>query len=359
MVHNFYSGPAVLPHAALKRAADEFFDFAETGLSVMEVSHRSKEFDGLINEAESLLRRLMDIPKNYHVLFLPGGASLQFGMVPMNFLQPTETADFILTGGWSEKALTEATHFGKARVAFTDKSGGYRRIPQNDEIHLSDSSKYVHMTTNNTLFGTQWHYVPQTYGRPLIADMSSDIASRPIDVSQFDLIYAGAQKNLGPSGLVVVIIKDEFLKTARNDLTTMLSYKTHAENKSLYNTPNTWAIYMLRNVLSWLDEQGGLSSISELNSAKAKLIYDVIDEFPSFYKGHAEISSRSLMNITWTMLDETLEKKFLIEAEKRNLLGLKGHRSVGGMRASCYNALPLSSARYLADFMREFAKTNN
>lgn len=356
MVHNFYSGPAVLPAPAIKRAAEELNNFSGTGLSVMEISHRSKEFDALILEAEALLRKLMAIPRDHHVLFLSGGASLQFGMIPMNFLTKDQTADYILTGGWSEKALAEAKLFGRTHVAFTDSPSGYRRTPKDQEIDYSASSRYVHMTTNNTLYGTQWHHIPETKGRPLIADMSSDIASRPMDVSKFDLIYAGAQKNLGPSGLVVVIIKDEFLKSARNDLTTMLSYKTHAEHKSLYNTPNTWGIYMLRNVLSWLDNLGGLEEIARRNALKAKLIYDVIDRYKGFYRGHADLDSRSLMNLTWTMASEDLEKKFFAGAEKLNLIGLKGHRSVGGMRASCYNALEVSSAQTLADYMAEFAK---
>jgi phosphoserine aminotransferase len=358
VVHNFYAGPAVLPASALKRAAEEFFDFAGTGMSVMEISHRSKPFENLNNEAQALMRELLGIPQNYKILFLQGGASLQFGMLPMNFLTKNTSADYILTGGWSEKAQKEAKLFGNTKVPFSSKETKFNRIPKQHELNLDPNAAYVHLTTNNTLFGTQWHYLPEVGNVPLVADMSSDMMWKKLDVSKFAMIYAGAQKNLGPSGVTVVIIRDDFLEKCNPGLSTMLSYKTHAENNSLYNTPPTFGIYMLRNVLAWQKEIGGLAEVERRNLEKAKVIYDAIDGNPNMYKGHAEKDSRSTMNITWTMPNADLENKFHKEAEALNMLGLKGHRDVGGCRASTYNALPLESAKALAAFMNEFAKKN-
>jgi phosphoserine aminotransferase len=357
-VHNFYSGPSVLPKAALERAREELLDFASTGMSVMEISHRSDAFDRLIKEAESLLRDVLNVPKNYRILFTQGGASLQFGLIPMNFLEPEASADYILTGGWSEKALQEAKLLGKTRVVYTGAPGHYRHIPKQSELDLSPEAAYVHMTSNNTLYGTQWQKTPDTKGVPLIADMSSDIASKPIDITKYSLIYAGAQKNIGPSGLVVVLVEDSFLATAQDKLPTMLKYKTLADHSSLYNTPNTWGIYMLRNVLDWIKSSGGTKAMALRNQEKADLIYTAIDEYPSLYLGHADKESRSLMNITWTLPSLDLEKKFLSGAEAQNLIGLNGHRSVGGIRASTYNALPLSSVEALRHYMLSFAKTH-
>ncbi|MEI8025591.1 MAG: 3-phosphoserine/phosphohydroxythreonine transaminase [Pseudomonadota bacterium] len=357
-VHNFYSGPSVLPKAALERAKAELLNFAGTGMSVMEISHRSDAFDQLIKEAEALLREVMRVPKNFKVLFMSGGASLQFGLVPMNFLRAGDSADYILTGGWSEKALKEAKSLGQTRVSYTGASHLYRHIPKQSELDLSPKARYVHMTSNNTLFGTQWHQVPDTQGVPLIADMSSDIASKPIDITKFSLIYAGAQKNIGPSGLVVVLVEENFLATAQDNLPTMLKYKTYAEHDSLYNTPNTWGIYMLRNVLDWIKSNGGTEALAIRNQEKAGLIYGMIDEYPSLYLGHADKESRSLMNITWTLPSDKLEKEFLKGAEEQNLIGLSGHRSVGGIRASTYNALPLASVEALKHYMQNFAKAH-
>lgn len=357
-VHNFYSGPSVLPKAALERAKAELLNFADTGMSVMEISHRSDAFDQLMKEAEALLREVMKVPKNYKVLFMSGGASLQFGLVPMNFLRTGDSADYILTGGWSEKALKEAKSLGQTRVSYTGAADLYRHIPKQSELDLSPKARYVHMTSNNTLFGTQWHHPPDTQGVPLIADMSSDIASKPIDITKYSMIYAGAQKNIGPSGLVVVLVEENFLATAQDNLTTMLKYKTYAEHDSLYNTPNTWGIYMLRNVLDWIKSSGGTEALAIRNQEKAGLIYGMIDEYPSLYLGHADKESRSLMNITWTLPSDKLEKEFLKGAEEQNLIGLSGHRSVGGIRASTYNALPLASVEALKHYMQNFAKAH-
>jgi len=354
-VHNFYSGPAVLPKYALDRAHQELYNFSNTGMSVMEISHRSKEFNDLILEAERLLRELLKIPANYHVVFLPGGASLQFDLIPVNFLESNGSADYIVTGGWGERALEEACKVGSARIAFSGKSETYRRIPKDHEISLDPKASYIHLTTNNTLYGTQWHYLPECRGIPLIADMSSDIASRPVDISKFSMIYAGAQKNLGPSGIVVAIIQDKFLERIPQNLPTLFSYRAHCEHKSLLNTPNTWGIYMLRNVLAWIQQEGGVETLSERNRVKAKMVYDLVDKYPSFYLGHADKESRSLMNITWKLPNKDLEDEFLKGAESRQLIGLKGYRTVGGIRASTYNALPIESAKALAAYMEEFA----
>ena len=354
-VHNFYSGPAVLPKSALVRAQQELFNFSSSGMSVMEISHRSKEFNDLILEAESLLRQLLKVPGDYHVVFLPGGASLQFDLIPLNFLGSSRSADYILTGGWAERAFEEASKVGSPRVAFSGKTEMYRRIPQDHEISFDPNASYVHLTSNNTLYGTQWRHLPECNGVPLIADMSSDIASYPIDISKYSMIYAGAQKNLGPSGLVVAIIQDKFLSRVPENLPTMFSYRTHCEHKSLFNTPNTWGIYMLRNVLAWIQQEGGVEALSLRNTLKAQLVYELIDKYPSFYLGHADKESRSLMNITWALPNKALEDEFLKGAESRQLIGLKGYRTVGGIRASVYNALPVESVKILASYMDEFA----
>lgn len=354
-VHNFYSGPAVLPKYALDRAHQELYNFSNTGMSVMEISHRSKEFNDLILEAESLLRELLKIPADYQVVFLPGGASLQFDLIPVNFLGSNGSADYIVTGGWGERALEEACKVGSARIAFSGKSENYRTIPKDHQISLDPKASYIHLTTNNTLYGTQWHHLPECRGIPLIADMSSDIASRPIDISKFSMIYAGAQKNLGPSGVVVAIIQDKFLEHIPQNLPTLFSYRAHCEHKSLLNTPNTWGIYMLRNVLAWIQQEGGVETLSARNKYKAHLVYDLIDKYPSFYLGHADKESRSLMNITWKLPSKDLEDEFLKGAESRQLIGLKGYRTVGGIRASTYNALPIESAKALAAYMDAFA----
>lgn len=353
-VHNFYAGPATLPLPALERAQRELLDFAGTGMSVMEISHRSKEYEAVHEEAEALLRELMGIPSNYHVLFLQGGASLQFAMVPMNLLGPGMKADYVLTDEWSSKALKEASRFGEVREAATSEDTGFDRIPW--QLELDPEAAYVHITSNNTLYGTQYQEFPDTEGVPLVADMSSDICSRPFDLSPFGLIYAGAQKNLGPAGVTVVIIRDDLLANCRQDLATMLSYPIHAKNRSLYNTPPTFGIYMLRNVLDCFRQEGGLEVIARRNREKASLVYDAIDRYPDVYRGHAHLDSRSEMTVTFRLRREELEASFLAEAEAQSLIGLKGHRLVGGFRAALYNAMSLDGVTALVEHMERFAE---
>ena len=353
-VYNFYAGPATMPLPVLERAREELLDFAGTGMSVMEISHRSKEYEAVHAEAEALLRELMAIPSNYHVLFLQGGASLQFAMAPMNLLGPGARADYVLTDVWSTKAYDEARRFGEVRVAADAEDTGFDRIPW--QLELDPEARYVHITSNNTLYGTQYQEAPDTDGIPLVADMSSDIASRPLDLSPYGLIYAGAQKNLGPSGVTVVIIRDDFLAQSREDLPTMLSYRTHAKNRSLYNTPPTFAIYMLRNVLDWMRQEGGLEVLAKRNREKASLVYDAIDRHPDVYRGHAHLDSRSEMTVTFRLRQESLEQSFLAQAEARGLVGLEGHRLVGGFRASLYNAMTLEGVEALVEHMDRFAE---
>ena len=356
--YNFNAGPATLPEEVLLKAQKEFLDFEGSHMSVMELSHRSKEYSKVHDKASALLRELMEIPPDYEILFLQGGASLQFSMVPMNLLDRNLGASYILTGSWSEKALKEAKKVGPVEIAASTKESGYHAIPPLEDIHWKKETSYVHLTSNNTIYGTQWQEYPQTGQIPLIADMSSDILSKKIDVSRFGLIYAGAQKNLGPSGVTVVIIRKDLIKHD-DSLPTMLSYETHANSKSLYNTPPTLAIYLLSLVLEWAKDQGGVSQIEKNNQQKAKLIYDAIDESNGFYAGHASLESRSHMNITFTLPSSELTEKFLQEAGNAGFIGLSGHRSVGGCRASIYNAVPVEHCLILAEFMKKFQKTNS
>jgi len=354
-VMNFNAGPAALPLSALERAQSELLDLAGTGMSVMEHSHRGKAYEAVHNEAIGLVKELLGVPDDYDVLLLQGGASQQFAVVPMNLLPAGKSADYILTGSWSQKAYKEAKTVGTVRVAAsTEKDKKFGRIPAQSELELDPNAAYVHLTSNNTIFGTQWHSFPDTGKVPLVADMSSDIAWRPIDVSKFGLIYAGAQKNLGPSGLVVVIVKKELVAAGRQDIPNIFQYRTHAENNSLYNTPPTFSIYMLRNVLEEVKKAGGLAAQEKRNREKAKAIYDVIDARSDFYSSPVEKDSRSMMNVVFTLKTPELEAEFLAEAKKLKMEGLKGHRSVGGMRASIYNAVPLEWCQALGDFMRKF-----
>jgi phosphoserine aminotransferase len=356
-IFNFSAGPAVLPVPVLERAREEMLSLPGVGMSVMEISHRSKPFQAIIDGAESGLRGLLGIPEGYRVLFLQGGASLQFSMVPMNFLPEGASADYIITGSWGKKALKEAKKEGVASVAADMADSGYNRIPARDELKLDSSAAYVHMTSNETIEGVEWKEDPMVGDVPLVCDASSDICSRPIDVSKYALIYAGAQKNLGPSGVTVVILRDDMLGRSRDGLSTMLDYRTHVENNSLYNTPNTWGIYILNLVCEWAREQGGLEAIHRRNEEKARRIYDAIDA-TAFYRGHAVAESRSIMNVTFRLPSEELEKKFASDATAQGLDGLKGHRSVGGIRASIYNAFPLEGVDALVQFMREFERVN-
>ncbi|MDN5293679.1 MAG: phosphoserine aminotransferase [Eubacteriales bacterium] len=355
-VFNFNPGPATLPLPVLEEAQRELLNYKGTGMSILETSHRSKEYEAINAETEALLKEILEIPDNYRVLFLQGGATMQFDMVPLNFLTEGATADYILTGSFAEKAYKEAQKVGNVHVAASTKDENYRRIVRFDEIKLSENPAYVHITSNNTIFGTQWKEFPDFGDIPLIADMSSDILSRRIDVKKFALIYAGAQKNLGPAGVTVVIIRDDMIARSNKKLPSMLRYDVHAENNSLYNTPPVFAVYMVNLVLKWVKNQGGLAVIEKINEEKASYLYEVIDESEGFYAGHAEKDSRSLMNVTFRLPSEELEKKFIAEAAEKGLKGLKGHRSVGGIRASIYNAMPVEGCRRLAEFMRDFYK---
>lgn len=357
-VFNFSAGPAVLPLPVLEEAQRDLLALPGVGMSVLEISHRSKPFEAIIQAAEADIRTLAAIPDDYHVLFLQGGASLQFSMVPMNLLPPGGKADYILTGSWSKKAMKEAQKAGGVNVAGSTEQENFARIPRQDELKLAPEAAYVHITTNNTIFGTQWSREPEVGDVPLVADASSDVFCRPVDIRKYGLIYAGAQKNLGPAGVTLVIIRNDLLARSPSGLPTMLDYNTHAKQKSLYNTPPAFAVYLVGLVAKWLLGQGGLEAISRKNEEKAKILYDVIDS-TDFYRGHAEPRSRSLMNVTFRLPSEELEKQFVSEAVKAGLDGLKGHRSVGGIRASIYNAFPRQGVDALASFMKEFAQTHS
>ncbi|WP_042456534.1 3-phosphoserine/phosphohydroxythreonine transaminase [Neobacillus dielmonensis] len=356
--YNFNAGPSALPLPVLDKAQQELIDFRGTGMSVMELSHRSAAYEEVHNQAIALLKELLSIPEDYEVLFVQGGASLQFSMIPMNFLKSEQQAGYIMTGSWSEKAFSEAKLFGNPYHVASTKEGKYRRIPSLDELKFNSDDAYVHLTSNNTIYGTQWQKFPDTENVPLVADMSSDIFSKPFDVSKFALIYAGAQKNLGPSGVTVVIIRKDLLEKANANIPTMLKYSTFSKNNSLYNTPPTFGIYMLGEVLNWAKSIGGIEEIARRNEEKAKLIYDAIDQSNGFYLGHAEKDSRSLMNITFRLKDEELEKQFLAEAKKEGFIGVNGHRSVGGCRASTYNAVPYEACKAFSQFMVQFQQIN-
>lgn len=353
---NFNPGPAALPFDVLDQAREELVDYQGKGLSVMEMSHRSPEYEAIHNDTMEQVRKLLQVPDSYKILLLQGGASLQFGMVPMNFLSSDRSAGYVLTGSWSEKALKEAKTIGQAYTAATTEDEGYRRIPE--EIEFQKETSYVHITSNNTIYGTQWGSFPDTGEIPLIADMSSDIFSKPFDVNDFGLLYAGAQKNLGPSGVTLAIVRDELAQSGNDDIPTLMKYTTHIGKNSLYHTPPTFGIYMLGLVTHWIRDRGGLSKMQEINAEKANLLYDVIDNSDGFYRGHAEKESRSHMNVTFRLPSEELEKAFLAQAKEEGFLGLNGHRSVGGCRASIYNAVPLESCRTLRDFMVTFQKQN-
>jgi phosphoserine aminotransferase len=356
--YNFNAGPAAIPLEVLQRAQEELVDYRGIGMSVMEISHRSKEFELINDEAQSLLKELLNIPSGYKVLFLQGGASTQFAMIPMNLLSAGKSAAFVHTGSWAEKAYKEAKLFGNAVIAASSEADKFTSVPALSDIQIPNDTAYLHITSNETIGGIQYREFPQTGSVPLIADMSSDIVSRPIDVSKFALIYAGAQKNLGPSGVTVVIARDELLQNSPKSLPTMLRYDTHVDNNSLYNTPPAYSVYMVKLVLEWIKEKGGLQTIEQLNKDKANLIYSAIDQSGGFYQGVAARDYRSLMNITFRMGDENLEKQFIKDSEGLGFIGLKGHRSVGGLRASTYNAVPYESCLALQQFMVEFQKRN-
>jgi len=356
-IFNFSAGPAVLPLSVLERAQKDLVSFPGAGMSVLEMSHRSAPFDKIIKEAEADLRTLLGIPGNYKVLFVQGGASLQFSMVPMNLLPKGKSADYILTGSWSQLALKEAKKVGDTRVAATTEDSNFNRIPAQDELKLDANAAYAHFTSNNTIYGTQWKTEPDAGSVPLVCDASSDILSRPLDINKYGLIYAGAQKNAGPAGVTIVIIRDDLIEKVPAGLASLLDYRLIAEKESLYNTPPCFAIYIAGLVFKWLlDEVGGLENIQKRNEEKAKILYDAIDASSEFYRGHAEPGSRSLMNVTYRLPTEELEKRFAKESTAAGLDGLKGHRSVGGIRASIYNAFPREGVLKLVKFMQDFAK---
>ncbi|MBU1712758.1 MAG: 3-phosphoserine/phosphohydroxythreonine transaminase [Proteobacteria bacterium] len=356
-IYNFNAGPAALPLSVLEEVKESFLNFAGSGMSIIEMSHRSKLFDEVINNAVARTKRLLKLDDNYHVLFLQGGASLQFAMIPMNLLPDGRTADYVDTGTWSTKAIKEAQILGKkVNVAASSKDKNFSYIPKN--IQFNSDAVYVHITSNNTIKGTQWAAFPDTNGIPIIADMSSDIMSRRFDPKPFGLIYAGAQKNIGPAGVCMVIVREDLLKMVPDNLPSMLKYTTFSSSNSLYNTPSCFSIYVIQLVLKWLEETiGGLDKIEAINMEKARLLYETFDS-GSFYKGTAEKGSRSLMNVTFRLPSEDLEGKFIQEAAKNGLAGLKGHRSVGGCRASIYNATTLDAIKALTGFMKEFEKKN-
>ena len=355
-VYNFSAGPAVLPLSVLEHVQRDLLALPGVGMSILEISHRSKAFEAILAQAEADIRALANIPANYKVLFLQGGASLQFTMVPMNLLTPGSTADYIDAGSWGEKAIKEAKKVGTVNIAASTKGENYSRVPRQDELKLTAGAAYVHMTSNNTIEGTEYKELPQVGDVPLVSDTSSDMFSRPIDVARHALIYSGAQKNMGPAGVTVVIVRDDMLARSQKSMPTMLNYAVHAENNSLYNTPPAFAVYTTGLVMQWLREQGGLPAIEKINQRKAEKLYAEIDR-TGFYRGTAHTDCRSLMNVTFRLASEDLEKQFVKEAEAAGLDGLKGHRSVGGMRASIYNAFPDAGVDALLQFMREFERS--
>ncbi len=360
---NFYAGPAGLPLPALERAKEELLDFAGTGMSVMEISHRAKEYDAVHEEALALTRELMNIPANYKILLLQGGAHLSFGMIPMNLLRAGQKADYLVTGNWAEKAYKEAKLVGgeeNVKCAGTTKELKFARLPRPAEIRIRPDASFVHFTSNNTVEGTQWHSFPETKGIPYICDMSSDIMWRPFDVTPFGLIYAGAQKNLGPSGVTLTIVRDDFLDQCKaDDLPSYLRYKIHAEKNSLYNTPPCFGIYILRNVLAYNKSIGGLQAIEANNRRKGELLYGCIDRHAGFYKPFVtEKADRSLMNVDFFLPTEELTDTFVKDAKKAGMVGLKGYRDIGGIRVSTYNAVTVDNVKTLVEYMEAFVKKN-
>jgi phosphoserine aminotransferase len=357
-VLNFNAGPGMLPPAVLEQVQAELRDYQGRGMSIMEMSHRSGEYEAVNAQAEARFKGLVGVGDGYRIIFMQGGASTQFATVPMNFLPPGGSADYLITGAWAEKALEEAAALGRARVAASTKANAYRRVPGPDELDLGPEPAYVHLTSNETIQGTQWPAFPDVGGRSLVADMSSDLLSRPLDAGRFALIYAGAQKNLGPAGVTAVLIRETWLTRANPNVPTMLRYATHVRNNSLYNTPPTFGVYVLNLVLQWIEGLGGLTAMAERNERKAQAVYGAVDGSGGFYRGHAEAASRSRMNVTFRLPSEALEKRFVTEAQAAGMVGLAGHRSVGGIRASLYNAVSPEACRTLASFMGDFAKRN-
>ncbi len=357
-IYNFSAGPAIMPGPVLERARDEIRSLAGSGMSVMEISHRSETFGAILDSAERGLRELLAIPENYRILFLQGGATLQFSMVPMNFLGASETADYVITGAWGEKALVEARKCGRVNVIYSTADERHRSTPTQAELNFSRNAKYVHYTSNETIEGVEFKYDLKGGGSPVVCDASSNILSKRIEIGEYALIYAGAQKNIGPSGVTVVIIRDEMLEHVPDGLHSLLDYRKIAEHGSMLNTPNTWGIYLIDLVCSWLKGEGGVPGVERRNIEKAAILYDAIDESDGFYEGHAVRDARSLMNVTFRLPSAELEIRFCDEALAAGLNGLMGHRSVGGIRASIYNAFPRDGVEALVSFMRDFSHRN-
>lgn len=356
-VYNFSAGPAMLPEEVLKTAASEMLEYGTSGQSVMEMSHRSKEYQAIIDSVEAKLRAVMNIPDNYKVLFLQGGASSQFAMIPLNLMNKSGKADFVLTGQWANKAYQEASRYGECNVVASSKDKTFSYIPELDESKFTPDADYFHICYNNTIYGTRFNELPDTKGVPIVADMSSFILSEPVDVSKYGMIYAGAQKNMGPAGLTVVIIREDLVGNAMDITPTMFNYKTHVDNGSMYNTPPTYGIYILGLVLDWVASKGGLEAMAKINKEKAALLYDFLDS-SKLFKPTVQGKDRSLMNVPFVTGNEELDAKFVSEAKKTGLINIKGHRSVGGMRASIYNAMPVEGVKALVDFMRKFEAEN-
>jgi phosphoserine aminotransferase len=356
-LHNFSAGPAMLPQSVLEQARDELLNWHGSGMSVMEMTHRGKDFSGIIAQAEADLRELLNVPANYKVLFLQGGATLQFAQIPLNLLAG-RSADYIVTGAWSKKAFKEAGKLGSARLAATTEASNFTRLPGADEISLSSDAAYLHVCTNETVHGVEMHDITALGATPpLVADMSSHILSRPVDVSKYGLIYGGAQKNIGPAGLTLVIVREDLLGKAPANLPTMLDYKVQADNGSMLNTPPTYSIYVAGLVFQWLKKQGGLAAIEQANIAKAKLLYEAIDA-SSLYHNPVEPTCRSRMNVPFTLNKDGLDEAFIATAKQQGIVSIKGHKMVGGMRASIYNAMPLEGVQALVSFMQDFEKIN-
>ena len=356
-VYNFSAGPAVLPEEVLKKAAEEMLDYKGCGMSVMELSHRGKEFTQIIEKAQANVREIMEIPENYKVLFLQGGASMQFAMIPLNLMNRNKKADYAHTGQWSKKAITEAKKYGEINIIASSEEGNFTYIPKLDPAAFSKNADYFYIVTNNTIYGTTYRDIPDTGNIPLVADMSSNILSEPIDVSKFGVIFAGAQKNMGPAGVTMVIIREDLVGKAADNVPTLLNYKTHVDGKSLYNTPPCYSIYMAGLVFEWIKEKGGLDSIKKLNYEKAQFLYDYLDQ-ASLFSSPVQKESRSMMNVPFVTGNKEIDAKFIEEASSYGLKTLKGHRTVGGMRASIYNAMPLDAVKTLVQFMEEFEKKN-
>ncbi len=356
-VYNFAAGPSMLPYEVLARAQKELTNYNGTGMSVMEMSHRSKMFQDIFNHTKDAFKDLMQVPDSHEVLFLAGGGSTQFSMVPLNLLLPSGKADYAITGNFSNIACQEASKYGQIHVSYDGKHTNYKHIPVQEELTFGKGASYFHYCDNNTIYGTEWNYVPDTHGVPLVADMSSNITSKVIDISKFGLIYAGAQKNMAPAGVTVVILQKDLVKQVMPYTPMMLEYQRHIEKDSMYNTPPCWNIYMLGLMMDWLKEQGGVSAIEQIKKEKAQILYDVLDH-SHLYQAHAEVGSRSDMNVTFRTASDEMDAKFVSQAAQLDLVNLKGHRLTGGIRASIYNAMPMEGVKKLADFMEQFEKEN-